>query len=58
MDDPSKFASIADYNILMYAVGLLLFSECVIMFLAKVAFRINRCVTESVSKVRKTLKSV
>lgn len=30
MDDPSKFANIIEYNILIYALGLLLISECVI----------------------------
>lgn len=32
MDDPGKFANMAEYKILMCALGLLFFSECVIWF--------------------------
>ncbi|OPX43522.1 isoprenylcysteine carboxyl methyltransferase (ICMT) family protein [Ruminiclostridium hungatei] len=33
MGDPSKFANIIEYNVLMYVLGALLLSECIIWFL-------------------------
>jgi len=33
MDDPLKFASVTEYNILICTVGILILSECVIMFM-------------------------
>lgn len=33
MDDPLKFASVVEYKTLMYALGILMLSECVIMFM-------------------------
>lgn len=33
MDDPGKFATLAEYHILMWAVGILVLSECIILLL-------------------------
>lgn len=33
MNDPAKFATLTEYQILMWSVGLLILSECMIMFL-------------------------
>lgn len=42
MDDPTKFATLTEYNILMLAIGILVLSECIIMFLTSIGNKHSR----------------
>lgn len=42
MDDPTKFATLAEYHIFMWSVGLLVLSECIIMLITSSGHRSSR----------------